>query len=453
MRKRIIFSLLGVSPVVLMGFSTGPPIKRTGLLADGGLNCTACHRTFAPANSDPRGNVRIDAASYVPGVKQTIRVTVFHPEAQRWGFQLTARMVNDETKPAGTFAPGPEVKIMCGAPGAETATNLGTAGPCDATQLQFAEHFDAPRSSVGAGHTFTIDWTPPDTNVGDIIFYAAGNATDGSASNAGDRVFTTVRRISAPCGLTAKPTITSAVNGASFGAPWSSGAMMSIFGANFGAAGQKRMVTQGDIVSRAFPSSLGCLAVTINGQNAPMAYVQPDQINLQAPSLTGVGPATVVVIANPGAANELRSEPFNLTTQQAFSPALFTFDGKSVAAVTPDGSRYIANSSLIPGASPARPGEIVSLFGTGLGATNPVVVPGEVASDIANVTTQVTVSIGGTALAPADILYVGVSPQSISGLIQLNVRLPATLADGDLPVIISAGGVTSAAGTMIPVRR
>jgi uncharacterized protein (TIGR03437 family) len=82
-----------------------------------------------------------------------------------------------------------------------------------------------------------------------------------------------------------------------------------------------------------------------------------------------------------------------------------------------------------------------------------VVVPGEVASDIANVTTQVTVSIGGTALAPADILYVGVSPQSISGLIQLNVRLPATLADGDLPVIISAGGVTSAAGTMIPVRR
>ena len=89
-----------------MGYSTGPPIKRTGAVVDGGLTCTACHRTFAPANSDPRGSVRIDAGNYAPGVKQTIRVTVFHPEAQRWGFELTARMVNDETKAAGEFAAG-----------------------------------------------------------------------------------------------------------------------------------------------------------------------------------------------------------------------------------------------------------------------------------------------------------------------------------------------------------
>src|SRR5690349_15646577 len=167
MRKRILFSFLGVSPIVLMGFSTGPPIKKTGAPADGGVNCTLCHRTFAPANSDPRGSVRVEAANYVPGVKQTLRVTVIHPEAQRWGFQLTARMVSDETKPAGVFDPGSQVKILCGAPGVETiAQPANTPGPCDPAQLQFAEHFDAPRTAVGAGFTFTIDWTPPATNVG-----------------------------------------------------------------------------------------------------------------------------------------------------------------------------------------------------------------------------------------------------------------------------------------------
>src|SRR5438045_3551461 len=102
MRRRLLI-LLGITPLSLMGFSTGPPLRRTGAPVDGGTNCTACHRTFAPANSDPRGSLRIDVSSYTPGVKQSIQVTVAHPEAMRWGFQLTARLASDETKPAGDF--------------------------------------------------------------------------------------------------------------------------------------------------------------------------------------------------------------------------------------------------------------------------------------------------------------------------------------------------------------
>jgi hypothetical protein len=233
MRTKILFSLLGAFPVVLMGFSTGPPIKRTGAQVDGGLNCSACHRTFGAANADPFGSVRIEAANYVPGVRQTIRVTVFHPEALRWGFQLTARLVSDETKPAGVLSGGDQVKVMCGAPGPEPGNGLGTPAPCEPSQVQFAEHMNAPRTAQGAGFTFTIDWMPPATDAGDVIFYAAGNATDGGATNQGDRVFTTMRRISPPCALTAKPGIAAALNGASFGAAWSEGSLMSIFGSNF----------------------------------------------------------------------------------------------------------------------------------------------------------------------------------------------------------------------------
>src|SRR5271169_8120 len=177
MKKRGLLSLLGAMPIVLMGYSTGPPPKRTGATIDGGVNCSACHRSFAPANSDPLGSVRIDASNYTPGVKQTIKVTVSHPQAQRWGFQITARLVSDDSKIAGNFTPNDVARVIC-----DDGSARGSLAPCPAGQPEFAEHFDAPRTDVGAGFTFSVDWTPPATDLGDIVFYAAGNAANGDAT-------------------------------------------------------------------------------------------------------------------------------------------------------------------------------------------------------------------------------------------------------------------------------
>src|SRR5438445_13489935 len=118
LHPRLLFSVIGLLPVPLIAFSTGPPVKRTGAAIDGGVTCTACHTSFRPANSDARGSLVINAASYTPGVKQTIKVTISHPDAARWGFQLTARTVSDESKPAGTFTGDDIVKVLCdnGAP-------------------------------------------------------------------------------------------------------------------------------------------------------------------------------------------------------------------------------------------------------------------------------------------------------------------------------------------------
>jgi uncharacterized protein (TIGR03437 family) len=423
-------------PVLLLGFSTGPPPKRTGAAVDGGFNCTACHRTYAPANADSRGSVFIDAANYIPGVKQTIKVTVMHPEAARWGFELTARLVSDETKTAGEFAPNDVVRVIC-----DDGSFRGSLAPCQPGQLTFAEHLNAPRTSPGAGFTFTVDWTPPATDAGDIVFYAAGNAANGDGAFNGDRIYTTVRRVSAPCNLTRTPSITRMVNGASFAAPWSVGALVTIFGSNFAPTGSTRQVTAGDIVSAKFPQSLGCVAVTVNGQNAPLLYAQGDQINLQVPALAGVGPATVVVIANPGASNELRSDPLTLNTQQAYSPAFFTPDGRHIAAIYPNG------------ASSAKPGDVVALFGTGMGQTDPAFSPGDIALDQAQITGPLSVSVGGVSIPLEDILYVGVAPDSICGLQQVNVRLPSSLPNGDVAVVITVGGAQSQSGAMIAVSR
>jgi uncharacterized protein (TIGR03437 family) len=392
--------------------------------------------------------VRIDISNYAPGVKQTIKITVSHPQAARWGFQLTARLASDETKIAGSFTPNDVARVIC-----DDGSPRGSLAPCPAGQPEFAEHFDAPRTAAGAGFTFSIDWTPPATNVGDIVFYAAGNAANGDGTFNGDRIFTTTRRISPPCGLTQKPTVKGALNGASFQAPWSAGTLMSLFGSNFAPSGITRAVTAGDLVSQKFPVSLNCIAVSINGQSAPITYVQSDQINFQAPALSGVGTATVVVIANPGAVNELRSDAFTLTTQQAFAPAIFTLNGKSIAATNAAGSVIVADPAVVPQGVPAKPGDIIVFYATGLGPTNPAATPGDIATAAAPAANAITVVVGGVTIPPSDLLYAGLSPQAICGLYQLNVRLPASLSDGDAPVSISAGGSQSAPGTTVAIKR
>ena len=62
-------------------------------------------------------------------------------------------------------------------------------------------------------------------------------------------------------------------------------------------------------------------------------------------------------------------------------------------------------------------------------------------------------TIGGITLGPDDVPYAGLSPGSVSGLYQFNVRIPATVSDGDLPVVIRVGGVATQDGATIPVRR
>jgi uncharacterized protein (TIGR03437 family) len=67
-------------------------------------------------------------------------------------------------------------------------------------------------------------------------------------------------------------------------------------------------------------------------------------------------------------------------------------------------------------------------------------------------TNRVSVSIGGTILNAADVVYAGLAPGNISGLYQINVRVPASAANGDLLIGMAVNGEQSVAGTTIPVQ-
>ena len=86
-------------------------------------------------------------------------------------------------------------------------------------------------------------------------------------------------------------------------------------------------------------------------------------------------------------------------------------------------------------ASPARAGEVILLYASGLGVVNPALQTGALAAS-ASVVGNVTVTIGGQA---ATVQYAGTAP-GFAGLYQLNVVVPSG-ASGDALVVVSVDGV------------
>jgi uncharacterized protein (TIGR03437 family) len=302
-----------------------------------------------------------------------------------------------------------------------------------------------------------VPWSPPESEVGRLHVYVAAVAADGDGTAKGDRVYTFVGTISAvgACSLMKKPALRTVTNGASFQPPISSNAMISVFGAAFQVPGLVRRAGLGDLVNNntAFPTVLACVAIEVTGPGIaqpvriPIVYVQQDQINAQLPEFIGTGPVNLKVIVNPDKPNELVSDQATLNAQQAFAPALFYVPNSSTVAAQIGGTSIpVADPSVVPGGRPARPGEIVTLYGTGFGDTNPAVPTGQLAAGAATLTNPITVTLGNTVLSPQDVLYAGSSPGSIEGLYQINIRVPPATPNGDIPISISIGGFQSQTG-------
>jgi len=231
------------------------------------------------------------------------------------------------------------------------------------------------------------------------------------------------------------------VSGASFRPGLAASSWISIAGT--GLAPAERSWGASDFPGNRLPTQIGGVSVSINGKPAYVYYVSPGQLNVLAPDDDFVGLVQVEVDAPQG-----RSDPVTIQKQQ-FLPALFLFNQgghKYAAAVHQDGV-YVGATDLIPGATrPAVPGEIISLFGSGFGPTNPANSAAVVVAQPAPLSAPVTVRIGNVV---ADVAFAGLSG---SGLYQFNVTVP-DLPAGDQAVAIEIGGATSQGNAFITVGR
>jgi uncharacterized protein (TIGR03437 family) len=91
------------------------------------------------------------------------------------------------------------------------------------------------------------------------------------------------------------------------------------------------------------------------------------------------------------------------------------------------------------------------IYATGEGQTLPAGVDGQIAGgpDYPKPTRPVTVSIGGI---PAEVLYAGAAPQLVSGVMQINARIPLSAPAGDVAVEVAVGEAKSQAGITVAIR-
>ncbi|HEX3879925.1 MAG TPA: hypothetical protein VHW24_23240, partial [Bryobacteraceae bacterium] len=95
-----------------------------------------------------------------------------------------------------------------------------------------------------------------------------------------------------------------------------------------------------------------------------------------------------------------------------------------------------------------KPGDVIILWGTGFGPTNPAAPDGmQVPSTATYSTAPVSVMIGGQAA----IVYGAALAPGFAGLYQVAIQIPASLANGDYPVIATVGGQKSPSTTLITV--
>ncbi len=250
--------------------------------------------------------------------------------------------------------------------------------------------------------------------------------------------------------------------------------IISIFGRDFAPDGVDNRNTELDPATGLITTNLNDVCVEIDGKRSPMFHVitetnpsdpTVDQLNVQAPTLMGAGPVSVVVISDCDTPDEQRSpaEPVLLLDR---TPAFFLREpilsptSNHIVATHLDFTK-IGDPETHPGTTPAEPGEFIRMFGAGFGLTDPDVQAGEIPQNVPEVQDNkflvplvgdVSVTLGGMTLAGSpDLFYAGLS-SCCAGLYEIIIKVPDVLPDGDHDVTAMIDGVSTPPGTFITVK-
>lgn len=189
------------------------------------------------------------------------------------------------------------------------------------------------------------------------------------------------------------------------------------------------------IVGGQLPTVLDGVTVSFSGTPGYISYISPTQINVLVPAVA-LG-TTSIQVTNNGAIGSSST----VGTAQ-YDPAFFFFSGSTQVIATRLDYSYAAKNGTIPGLAtvPAKPGDVVILWGTGFGVTSPITLPGVVtpSDKTYSTSTPVTVTINNV---PATVYGAALAP-GYAGLYQVAIQVPASLANGDWPIVATIGSTT-----------
>ena len=233
------------------------------------------------------------------------------------------------------------------------------------------------------------------------------------------------------------PTVTAVVNGASFvGGGVVPGEIATAFGTNITSS-------NGINLTSSLPLPTTFLTDSLMVNNQPVALFAVDnvngqqQYNFQVPWEVASGPTVTIAASNNGTSSASITVPV-LTAQ----PGIFNYS----AGGNTFGAILHANYQLASTADPAKPGETVLIYCTGLGAVSSPPANGEPGKGQPTMATP-TVTVGGT---KAIVSFSGLAPGFV-GLYQINVEVPAGLTAGNQPVVVEVAGASSNS-VLLPVQ-
>jgi uncharacterized protein (TIGR03437 family) len=216
-----------------------------------------------------------------------------------------------------------------------------------------------------------------------------------------------------------------------------------IFGTNMGPATLTPYVVGANGV---LANTVAGTQVTFDGIPSAIIYTRNTLVSVMVPyELAGrVNTAMVVTY------NGVSSTPLQLRVVDT-APGIYTLTQTGSG----QGAILNQNGSLNGPSNPEAVGNYIQIFGTGEGQTSPqgvdgLILPNQLPLPVPNL--PVEVSIGGIAIDPADINYAGEAPGEVSGVIQVNAKIPAGVGPGPVPVVIKVGGVASQANVTVSVR-
>jgi len=241
---------------------------------------------------------------------------------------------------------------------------------------------------------------------------------------------------------TQTPTVVSGgvLNGASFakGQPVSPGSLVSIFG-----TGLVSKLATADTIP--LSNSLGGVTVTFSDlPSAPLLALIPgvpgqsdDQINAQVPWEIGSGTGVMnVTITTPNGTSAPVAVDFAPSMPGVFAAAA---GGQLYAiAVNNSDSSLAWPQGLAASSHPAKAGDVLIIYATGLGMVDHQPVDGGIPSVLSRTIATPTVLFGGV---EGNVQFSGLAPQFV-GVNQLNVQVPAGVTAGSaVPLQIRVNGV------------
>jgi uncharacterized protein (TIGR03437 family) len=214
-----------------------------------------------------------------------------------------------------------------------------------------------------------------------------------------------------------------AVNAASFAPSFAPGGISAVFGTQLA-------FETAQAQSLPVPTTVANAQVLVNGIAAPIFFASANQINFQVPFEAQPGIGNVQVIRGGMAGNKVTARI------DSSAPGLFRIGvGEYGAIVNASQGNFpfptAVGNALGVAAAPARPGDFIVLFGTGLGPVNPTVGTGQAAlgSPLSFIVNAPFVTYGRTPVQGVPLVepaFVGLTP-GFAGLFQVNVIVPLDL--------------------------